>query len=540
MANEQRPTTNSQRMLTDWLLLAGFCGFLFFFGLSYFGLIGPDEPRYAQIAREMLERHEWITPTLSGKPWLEKPILYYWEVILAYRVLGVSDWAARLPSAVDATLMVVAVYAFLRRFRAGFHLDGALMTASAAGVIGFGRAASMDMPLAATFTIGLLAWYAWHESGRKLYLATFHLSLGLATLAKGPVAPFLAAVIILLFAVARGQKALFWRTWWPGVLVFCVAALPWYIAAQLENPQFLWVFILEHNLARFGTNLYRHVQPFWFYVPVTLAGLVPWTVFVVAAVAEGVRGFWRARRERAQLQDGLGLFLLIWLAVPFLFFSLSRSKLPGYILPALPAGTLLLAEFVRQRVGDSRRPGMVVIVLHGAIAAAPLPALMMQYLSLQQRPIWGGALALSLILGALLATGIAVTVRSSAGLRTLRFVTLVPVILTVAALLRIGAPLLDAKFSARPLAMEIAAMGNERLPMAVFQVSREVEFGLHFYRNQSIARYERHEVPAGEHLVVAPQGSLTQLKAEVSSRRVSYLGTYQPQQLDYYWVAAAR
>ena len=103
----------------DWLLLAGFCGFLFFFGLAYFGLLGADEPRYAQVAREMLARHDWITPTLGGKPWLEKPALYYWQTMLAYSVFGVSDWAARLPSAVDATLMVVAVYLFLRRFRAG-------------------------------------------------------------------------------------------------------------------------------------------------------------------------------------------------------------------------------------------------------------------------------------------------------------------------------------------------------------------------------------------------------------------------------------
>ena len=96
----------------DWLLLVGFCGFLFFFGLAYFGLVGADEPRYAQVTREMLARHDWITPTLGGKPWLEKPALYYWQTMLAYSVFGVSDWAARLPSAVDATLMVIAIYSF--------------------------------------------------------------------------------------------------------------------------------------------------------------------------------------------------------------------------------------------------------------------------------------------------------------------------------------------------------------------------------------------------------------------------------------------
>src|SRR6202171_1550103 len=109
------------RSYTDWLLLAGFCGFLFFWGLGYFGLIGADEPRYAQVAREMLERRDWITPVLGGRPWLEKPPLYYWQAMLAYRIFGVSDWAGRLPAALDASFLVLAVYFFLRRFRLGFE-----------------------------------------------------------------------------------------------------------------------------------------------------------------------------------------------------------------------------------------------------------------------------------------------------------------------------------------------------------------------------------------------------------------------------------
>src|ERR1700719_1364353 len=188
------------RASTDWLLLAGFCGFLFFFGLAYFGLIGADEPRYAQVAREMLARHDWITHTLGGKPWLEKPPLYYWQAILAFSIFGVSDWAARLPSAVDATLLVVAVYLFLKRIRPGFQLDGALMTASAAGVVGFARAASTDMPLAAMFTIALLAWYAWYENDSHFYLVIFYCFLALGMLAKGPIAPLLAALVIVIFA----------------------------------------------------------------------------------------------------------------------------------------------------------------------------------------------------------------------------------------------------------------------------------------------------------------------------------------------------
>ena len=109
------------------LALTRFCSpgsvrFLFFYGLGQFGLIGADEPRYAQVAREMLQHHDWVTPTLGGQPWLEKPPLYYWQAMLAYAIFGVSDWAARLPAAMDATLLVFAVYFFLRRFRAGIRV----------------------------------------------------------------------------------------------------------------------------------------------------------------------------------------------------------------------------------------------------------------------------------------------------------------------------------------------------------------------------------------------------------------------------------
>src|SRR6202162_6024761 len=197
----------TNRTRTDSLLLAGFCAFLFLYGLGQFGLIGADEPRYAQVAHEMLERHDLITPVLGGRPWLEKPPLYYWQAMLAYAIFGVSDWAARLPSALDASLLVLAVYFFLRRFRPGFELDGALITASSAGIVGYARAASTDMALAAAFTIGMLGWWAWRESGKRIYLAVLYGFMALGMLAKGPVAPFLAVVVIVLYAgVVRERR----------------------------------------------------------------------------------------------------------------------------------------------------------------------------------------------------------------------------------------------------------------------------------------------------------------------------------------------
>jgi 4-amino-4-deoxy-L-arabinose transferase-like glycosyltransferase len=532
------------RISSEWLLLAGFCGFLFFFGLSYFGLVGADEPRYAQVAREMLARHDWVTPTLGGKPWLEKPALYYWQTMLAYSVFGVSDWAARVFSAVDATLMVLSVYLFLRRFRSGFPfvgfpLDGALMTAAASGVIGFARAASTDMPLAATFSIAMLAWYAWYERENQRYLALFYLFLGLATLAKGPVAPFLAAVIVTIFAAAKGDYRLIGRTLWiPGIALWVMVALPWYVAVQLNNPEFFRVFILEHNLQRFGSDLYHHAQPFWYYVPVVLLALVPWTVFVIAALVESLQVLWTEKRSMFHSEDALPAFLVIWFLVPLGFFSFSASKLPGYILPALPAGTLLLAEYVRRHVADQDRPGLPLILLHSIVASLPIVvSLMMQYIVFQHRLPWGRAAAISLVFAAVLAVGIALTLRGQLGLRVLRFVTLVPVVLAVAAVLRLGAPALDATLSARPLSQEVSRVDNRSLPLAILQLSRETEYGLQFYRNQSIVRYELGQIPNGEHLLIAREGQREKLAKWTTSRRVTYLGSFAPQGLDYYWVA---
>src|SRR5260370_10123268 len=184
--------TNQRTILrtgTDVLLLVAFCGFLSFHGCGAFGLPGSAEPRYAQVAREMLGRSDWVTPALQGKAWLEKPVLYYWQAMLSYRVAGVTDQAARLPAAFDAAMLIAAIYLFLRRFRPGTELDGALITASCAGIIGFAHAAATDMPLAATFAIALLAWYAWYQSGRHSYLVAAYVFLPLATLSNVPVAP---------------------------------------------------------------------------------------------------------------------------------------------------------------------------------------------------------------------------------------------------------------------------------------------------------------------------------------------------------------
>jgi 4-amino-4-deoxy-L-arabinose transferase-like glycosyltransferase len=535
----------TNRTRTDSLLLVGFCAFLFFYGLNQVGLIGADEPRYAQVAREMLERHDWITPTLGRQPWLEKPPLYYWQAMVAYAVFGVSDGVARLPSALDATFLVLAVYFFLRRFRPGCELDGALITASSAGIIGYARAASMDMALAAAFTIGMLGWWAWRESGKKPYLLIFYGFMGLGTLAKGPVAPFLAAVVIVIYAaVLREWRMILKTLWLPGILLFCAIALPWYFAVQMRNPVFFREFILEHNLARFSKNLYHHTEPFWYYLPVTALALVPWTVFVIAALVQPVRSWWAKATSVGggdDPKDQFGVFASCWLIVPLVFFSISQSKLPGYILPASPAAGLLLADYLRRQLEKGEaKVAPALAVLHALLAAAPIvPALLIAYLITQHRLPGGQPMLVSITIAFILCAGIALTLVRQTGLRMLRFVTLIPVVLTLGAVLKLGSVALDETLSARPLALEIAAMETHPLPLAVYHIRRELEYGLTFYRNYLTFNYDWGSVPQQEHLLVAPENSQTEIAKLVAGRRVSYLGRYTAQHVDYYWVAAA-
>jgi 4-amino-4-deoxy-L-arabinose transferase-like glycosyltransferase len=533
------------RTRTDVLLIAGFCAFLFFYGTGQFGLIGADEPRYAQVAREMLDRHDWITPVLGGHAWLEKPPLYYWQAMLAYSLFGVSDVAARIPAAIDATLLVIAVYLFFRKFRRGVEVDAALITASCAGVIGYAHAASMDMALAATFSMGMLAWWAWRESEKRVYLALFYACMALGMLAKGPVAPFLAAVVIIAFeGLSRDLRLVLRTLWLPGILLFCAIALPWYFAVQMRNPQFFREFILQHNLARFSSDLYHHRQPFWYYLPVTALALVPWTVFVIAAFVESVRIWWAERKSvpaEPDLELQFRVFACCWLIIPVAFFSISQSKLPGYILPAIPAGAVLLADYLRRRLGheEDEPVSKGLITLHALVAAAPIvPAVLIAYVLTQHRLPAGRPMFIALAVAFALSAAIAMTLASRLRLRMLRFVTLIPVVLSVAAVLKPGSNSVDQALSARSLAVELAAVQTHQLPLAVYGVPREMEYGLTFYRDQATLRYETGGVPASEHLLVAPATWKVNVAMQTAGRRVLFLGNYAPQNVDYYWVSA--
>jgi hypothetical protein len=179
------------------------------------------------------------------------------------------------------------------------------------------------------------------------------------------------------------------------------------------------------------------------------------------------------------------------------------------------------------------------VIAHSLVTAAPLfPVLMLQYIVLRHRIPWTTPAWLSLAITLVLAVGVAVTLWRK-GLLMLRFVTLIAVILTVAAILRIGAPALDAKLSARPIALELTQMEATPKAVAVFKVPHELEYGLAFYRNRTISRYEMRQIPTSETLLVAAEGTQAQFSKALPGRRISYLGNFPPQHVEYFWIAAA-
>ena len=508
-----------------------------FFGGDGLGLVGADEPRYAQIAHEMLVRFDsahtiksrlsaCVTPYLYGHPWLEKPALYYWRAMFVFQDFGMHDWAARLPSATFAFIMVALIYLHMRRFRPGGHLDAALITVACAGIIGFARGASTDMQMAAPLAIGLLGWYAWYETDSKFWLFDIYFFTGVATLAKGPVAPFLAIVIVAAFAFLRREWSLLRRSfWWPGVVLYFAMVLPWFIAVQHQNPTFFREFFLEHNLERFASDRFQHQQPFWYYLVVVVLAVMPWTVIAARAFIDGLvtsahewrtRHFTRCQPCNGQPGDAFPEFLVIWALIPIIFFTFSRSKLPGYILPSIPPVTILTGDYLfrRRQLGLNR---WVLVGHAGLCGVMTLFAFLLPWFVAhggEMPPTYALVVALLASCGA--AFLILVVVKGF-GVVKLRLGTTSVLVVLLLFLYGVGpffgipaigqtkkvAHLLDDAYSARPLAERLAGSAPADETVAVFLVRPQTEYGLSFYRNREVVNYKESGVPDEQHLLVA-------------------------------------
>jgi len=300
---------------------------LFLLGLTSYGLTGPDEPRYASIGRAMAATGDWITPRLWGQGWFEKPPLLYWMTGGGFRAGLGTETAPRLPVALASLAFLAFYFLYLRReFNLFVGAAATGLLATSALWLGYSHTAVTDIPLSITFGVAFLLLLPAVE-GRRAPVAVAAVFLALSVLAKG-----LLPLILLLpfFWFARNQ----WRKWLhpAPALIFCAIAMPWYVLCQIRNPQFFDIFFLQQQFGRFTSPELQHVQPFWFYFPVFLGALFPSTLLCAFA-------FWPRLYE-----DRRRKFLAALVIFGFIFLSLSRNKLPGYILPLLPAACILAAS----------------------------------------------------------------------------------------------------------------------------------------------------------------------------------------------------
>lgn len=339
--------------------LAGLCILVYLQQLGGLGLMDKTEGLFVEVPRQMLVSGDWVTPRWNGEPFFDYPVWGYWMVGLSFRLFGVSEGAARLPAALAAMaavfglfglLMVVAPPGEAPHRRLGRATLTATVLALSPGWIGWGRSSVTDMFLASAITLALFGFALAHASPpdrpqqRRAGFVALALFCGVAVLAKGPVGLLLPGLVILAFWALKGTFLLGLRTtpWLALVALFLGIAAPWYgLATQANGAEFLGRFLGFSNLERFTSVIYDHPGPPWFYLPWLLLLLLPWSLYLPVA-AMRLR-FWKLRSWRgADAPADLPLLALLWLVLMVVFFSAAATKLPGYILPVIPAGALLV------------------------------------------------------------------------------------------------------------------------------------------------------------------------------------------------------
>lgn len=328
----------------SWLLLLLVPGVLLYPCLSFY-LFEPDEGRYAQIPREMLERGEWIVPHLQSEPYLDKPPLFYWLMMMVFHFFGAHDWSARLVPALAVHGTILISYGFGRRLIGERGACcGAVALTLAPAFVGMGRLLLLDGLL--TFLVTLSLFSAWEAMQTRTFLWPWWIvsamACGLGVLTKGPVALVLLVPPLWLQRCLSCQGArVSWRALGVFAVVLLLVAVPWYVAVCVRLPHFAGYFLWEHNVVRFLMP-FAHKQPVWFYLPILLVGLLPATLLLMPWLRFLFGSDEEARRARC---PELGFLLLAggWCV---LFFSLSDCKLPTYILPAYPFLALAFGCFL--------------------------------------------------------------------------------------------------------------------------------------------------------------------------------------------------
>ncbi|HEX9463232.1 MAG TPA: phospholipid carrier-dependent glycosyltransferase [Alphaproteobacteria bacterium] len=356
----------------DLLLLTVLIGAVYLALLGHRPLAVPSEARYAEIPREMLATGDWLTPRLNGVKYFEKPPLMYWLVALSEAAFGRSEFAVRLPTAAFGLGGCLLVYVAARRLwtrRAGLLAAGTLATALL--YFELSRQTLLDMPVAVfltgaslAFLLGIRAPPGSPARVRAMYL--MYAAAALATMTKGLIGIVLPGLVVFtwLLITARWAELCHVRLV-SGTVLFLAIAAPWHVVVGLANPEFFWFYFVHEHVLRFVTPEAGRNQPAWFFVPILIAGWLPWCVFLPSAVLDSVR------RWRAGNADDL--FILLWFALPFLFFSASHSKLIPYALPFFPPLALLLGAWLDTALTEasqSLKRGFVALAILLMVVAA--------------------------------------------------------------------------------------------------------------------------------------------------------------------------
>ena len=349
-----------------WALFAAGAA-LWLVGLGFRGLFNPDEGRYAEIPREILGSGDWVIPHLNGLVYIEKPPLQYWATALSEALFGQNDWAARLYTGLCALATVYALWAMIRReWGAVAAARAAVMLGSSLLFVLLGHQLTLDMSLTLYMTLTFIGFCNAQRAGRwQGWMLLSWAGIAAAFMTKGLIAGALPLFTLVVYSLLQRDLAP-WRRLLlgRGALLFGVLCLPWLILIQHRLPQFFQFFFVREHFQRFLTKIEDRYQPWWYFIPILVAGILPWLLPALRALY----GDWRG--TVASPDFDARRFAWIWCVVIFVFFSASDSKLLPYILPMFPALALLMATTATARLNaDLRATGVAMVLVGGLLLA---------------------------------------------------------------------------------------------------------------------------------------------------------------------------
>lgn len=476
--------TDRKKSLATIALLAAATLTLFLF-LGSRGLNEPDEGRYGELGREMLATGDWLIPHLNGVPHFQKPPLLYWATATSFRLGGLNEWSARMPSALAAlgiVLLTLQIGRRLRDFQTG--LAAALIVLSAIEFFALAHLLTPDMMLSLWITAAIAALVEHRATGRSVWRGLFFLAMGLGFLTKGPMA--LVVPLAAALSVGRMEPRINWRQWTAGLMLTLVVGLSWFLALALRHHELFGYFLGYELLERFASSSHGRSRPFWFFIPVLVGGFMPWTFFLPPVLLRA----WQRWRSEERLAWGQRL-LAGWAIIPFIALSISGSKLPTYILPLFPALALGVAFWwLGTGREKARRVGLGLAMV--AFALLPVATLALPHLLRPEDAPRFSRTFLTLFGGITLGGVLAIFsgLKKTRGLTALALLAGFSLVVWVMLISQVGAVnrLLAQQVSVRPLAKEfLKVTGASRPPVFICNARAH---GFEFYTQRVVGTTE--------------------------------------------------